>query len=222
MDVKSNNLISRRFFLHQKIQTCCTILAVLISAIGLSLSACQNKETGEMLTKAGNAFSAMTYPVVKFHRYQWLTSPGGPSCETPPSGIIVYAMNVSDVPVSIEETHLEVYMGQKKISDEDSAEEEIGSEGGVILTRGETTSTGTNFPELAEAFLRSSDLTNSPHLNFKINVRYRSLVTKQAYCFSSKVTIFEDCRIPNQARYQIGDEKLSECEVSNLTIDKSE
>lgn len=128
---------------------------------------------------------------------------------------MVWYANKSLVPVAIEEAKVDLFKGEKPVGRNPELTVNYGT---PILTTGESTTNMIPFIELGEIFGRHHlDQLHSP-LNFDIRIKYRSLVTQEAYCYSAHVVLTVDCRIeqhrnPNDSRpFQAGDQTNEICD----------
>ncbi|HET8761386.1 MAG TPA: hypothetical protein VFN94_09965, partial [Nitrospiria bacterium] len=175
----------------------------------LVLALVQNCQTSDLVRQAGHAFSASTLPLIKYDQYQWF-APRNLSCENPASGFNAYFRNVSGVPIFVEKSDLEVFMGDRLVATPKGAEVSLKVPGELILAPGQSIADGFEDPSFPDVYKRLRGPGSTPHLNFRLSVAYRSAVTGQQYCYSAKVVILDDCELPSVHHSQVGDEKLVE------------
>ena len=195
---------------HQIAQIWTNIIIAVAAVAGIGLALYQNHETNVLVASASNAFKAATYPVVKFRNYQWYVQNTSPSCDNPAIGINSYYQNVSGVPVAVEKSAIEVFMGDRPIQT-GPGEVNLDVPGASILAPGQALAVGFKHPEFPAVYKRMTGAGTGPNLNFRLAVTYRSLVTSEQFCYTAKVVVLDDCRLPAQQQFQVGNESIGPC-----------
>lgn len=170
------------------------ILAV-IAIVSLFLSIRSSRKVSEELRLLKNSLTPYTEPLIKLTNYTWLTETGELSCEKLPIGIMVYFKNVSNVPVEVHSSDLEVSYGIKKFDD---VTEKVGSEQNQqILVSGEQLNVFTQQKELFQKYLAQPDrLFIEPTLIIELKVRFSKLGENEKFIYYTKQKIFFDCKQP--------------------------
>jgi hypothetical protein len=188
------------------------IAVALIALITFTYTAYQSSRTAEFLAYARDAFVTQSFPVVKFDTYQWYASPGF-NCANPTLGINVYYRNFTGVPVVIEETNLNVKMGDRPLFIGPGEIEEPARE--AILPPGVALATAKIGSPIWETYPRLQGHGIPPYMNFELTIIYRSLISGMRYRYIGKVTMHEDCRLPDQRRWALAGETLTEIPAQN-------
>ena len=192
---------------QQTFQTWASLVVAACAVLVLGAAVYQNQQIAGVLGKAADAFRAQTYPVVRFHRYQWNPPPGGASCENPALGVNVSVRNVSRVPVYLEKFELAVLTGEREI--ESAGERDGGGTG--ILAPGQNRARSFEHDEFPGLYKGLKGPEKPPYLRFKISVRYRSLVTDERSCYEAAVQVLDDCSRPRQKHFNMATESLTPC-----------
>jgi hypothetical protein len=137
----------------------------------------------------------------------------GLSCSKPALGINVYYRNFSGVPVVIEEDRLEVKMGTRPLFLGPGEEEWPRHD--VILAGGTSLAVSKSGSPIAETYPRLHGYGVPPYFNLELTVTFRSLISGKRYRYTGKITMFADCRLPDQKLHTLGPEAITEMPASS-------
>jgi hypothetical protein len=188
------------------------IFVAIVAFVSLLLTAYQSRKTAELLSHARDAFVAQSVPLVKFDSHQWVTTPEGFGCAKPVHGINVYYRNFSGVPVAIEHADLEIKRGDRPLL-QGPPEVDDPMKGETILPPGVKTATGWRGEHIQKAYPLLQGEDSPPYINFDVQVTFRSLVSGKRYRYTGNVILYEDCRLPAQTNFAVGQERIDEISV---------
>jgi hypothetical protein len=63
---------------------------------------------------------------------------------------------------------------------------------------------------MLETYTRLKGYGTPPYLNFDLSITFRSLASGKRYRYDGKITMYEDCQLPNQRRFAVGPEAITE------------
>jgi hypothetical protein len=191
-----------------KIGNVAQISVAIIAFVSLSFTAYQGRKTAELINRASDAFQTISYPLVKFSDYGWTfdATEGKLGCDNPAIGLNIAYHNFSGVPVAIGKPSIKVAMAERPI--DITAEMSVGGAGEYILPANQSsvifTTASKEFPDIYKRLRGRSK--PPPYFNFTLIIVYHSLITGKRYQYTGKITLLDDCQVPDR-RDSLGDEE---------------
>tara|TARA_R110001592_G_scaffold1874_49_gene11723 strand:- start:117 stop:542 length:426 start_codon:yes stop_codon:yes gene_type:complete len=119
------------------------------------------------------------------------------NCESPPTGIILYYKNMSNVPVLLESSDFKVWYGEKLLDDAVTNHDHK-EDGTQIMAPGEVLQCGTIQKELFNKYLcTAKGPMERPNIFVLLEINFSSLITRENYRYTVKQEIFFNCAQPD-------------------------
>lgn len=179
--------------------------------VALAQTAEANAKTAGLIEKAQEVFAAQTYPLLKLAGYQLQASIEDKAtrpCLDTATGVGVYFMNQSAVPVQLKEVNFRLDARGEDLFP--GAPTRRRDSEGKILTTKEQAATGIVGLAFAKAYANPAVASNEPPFTAHLAILYQSLPTARCYRYAARMKIFADCRIPNQTNWSAEDERISD------------